>query len=147
MGTIYNPENFEPRSSVGYLLNRVRVEFFDALDRELAPMDVTSAQYVIMSQIFHGLADSSAGLCRGISYDPGAMTRMIDRLEAKGLLRRVRNSEDRRAVNLELTGEGRAAFPKMREISVGVLNHFMRDFTRAEARQFEGFLERMLANA
>lgn len=147
MSAIYNPDAFEPRSSIGYLVNRVRTEMFDAIDRELAPLEVTAAQYVILSQIYYGMADSCSGLCKGISYDPGAMTRMIDRLEAKGLLRRVRNADDRRAVNLELTDEGRSAFPKMRESSVGVLNRFLSGFSRAEARQFEEFLKRALNNA
>ena len=35
-------------------------------------------------------------ICKGISYDAGAMTRMIDRLEQRGILRRVRVADDRR---------------------------------------------------
>lgn len=75
------------------------------------------------------------------------MTRMIDRLEAKGFIRRVRSAEDRRAVNLELTAEGKAVFPKLRVSVVGVLNRLLRGFTKSEARQLEGFLQRILANA
>jgi DNA-binding MarR family transcriptional regulator len=147
MSAIYNPDSYEPRGSVGYLVNRIRTEILDAMDRELAPFDVTGAQYVILSQIYFGMADSSSGLCRGISYDPGAMTRMIDRLEAKGLLRRVRNAEDRRSVNLEMTAEGMQAFPRMKEVSVAVQNRFLRGFSAGEARQLEDFLKRVLNNA
>jgi DNA-binding MarR family transcriptional regulator len=74
------------------------------------------------------------------------MTRMLDRLEAKGLIRRTRSAHDRRLLNLELTEEGRAAFPRMREISMSIANRFLRGFTKAEARQLEGFLNRMLEN-
>ncbi|HET7757895.1 MAG TPA: MarR family transcriptional regulator, partial [Steroidobacteraceae bacterium] len=90
---------------------------------------------------------SASDLCKGISYDAGAMTRMLDRLEAKGLIRRRRSPEDRRLVHLELTEEGRAAYPRMREISMSVQNRFLHGFSRAEARTLEGFLERMLENA
>ena len=82
-----------------------------------------------------------------ISYVAGAMTRMLDRLEAKGLIRRTRCSEDRRLMKLELTEEGRAAYPRMREISMSVANRFLRGFSKTEARQLEGFLNRMLDNA
>ena len=75
------------------------------------------------------------------------MTRMIDRLEAKGLIRRVRSADDRRAVNLELTDEGKAVIPKMRVKVVAVLNRLLRGFTKSEARQLESYLQRMLANA
>jgi DNA-binding MarR family transcriptional regulator len=75
------------------------------------------------------------------------MTRMLDRLEAKGLIRRTRSSQDRRLMNLELTDHGRAAYPRMREISMSIANHFLHGFSKAEARALEGFLDRMLENA
>lgn len=144
---IYDVKTYHPGTSVGYLVNRVRTEMLAAMDRELEPFDVTSAQYIIMGHLVYSLADSASGLCKGIAYDPGAMTRMIDRLEAKGLIRRARSEDDRRAVKLELTDEGRAVFPKMRVKVVGVLNHLLRGFTKSEARQLESLLQRMLANA
>jgi len=117
---IYDSASFQPGRHVGALVSRVKVEILTAIDRELSKV---------------------------ISYDAGAMTRMLDRLEAKGLIRRTRSSQDRRLMNLELTEEGRAAYPRMREISMAVANRFLRGFTKAEARQLEGFLNRMLDNA
>jgi len=78
------------------LVNRVRVELIDALDRELAQFDITAAQLIVLASVASREADSPAGLCKNISYDPGAMTRMIDRLEQKGLVRRNPNPDDRR---------------------------------------------------
>jgi DNA-binding MarR family transcriptional regulator len=146
LGNVYDVKTFQPGTSVGYLVNRVRTELLAAIDRELEPFDVTSSQYIIMGHLVYSLADSASGLCKGIAYDPGAMTRMVDRLEAKNLIRRVRSEDDRRAVKLELTSEGRELFPKMRVKVVGVLNHLMRDFTQGEARQLESLLQRVLAN-
>ncbi|MDB5811768.1 MAG: putative transcription regulator protein [Betaproteobacteria bacterium] len=147
MKDIYDAKHYQPETSVGYLLNRARAELLSAIDRELEPLDVTAAQYAILAQVAHELADSPAGLCKGIAYDPGAMTRMIDRLEAKKLIRRLRSPHDRRAINLELTDEGRAIVPKLRIQVVGVINRFLRGFTQSEARQFENFLQRMIRNA
>ena len=150
---IYDPQNYEPRKSVGYLMNRVRSAIFAAIDGELAvdpdlaPLEVTSAQFVVIGSLPLGEADSASQLCRGMSYDAGAMTRMIDRLETKGLIRRRRDNDDRRLVNLELTEQGREAFPKMKRCAMRVLNRFLRGFSQSEARQLEGFLNRMLENA
>jgi DNA-binding MarR family transcriptional regulator len=72
---------------------------------------------------------------------------MIDRLERKGLVRRARSPDDRRAVKLELTAEGKALYPKLVPIVVGVINRFLRGFRKQEVQQMEGFLKRMLANA
>jgi len=49
-------------------------------------------------------------------------------------------------VKLELSEAGRAALPKLRACSVGVLNKFLNGFIQAEARQLEGFMLRMLQN-
>ena len=117
-------------------------------DAELSALEISSAQFIVIAAL--ALADtakSASDLCKGISYDAGAMTRMIDRLESKGLIRRNRRPEDRRVVYLELTEEGTRAYPRMREVSMGVVNRFLRGFSQAEARQLEGFLSRMLENA
>jgi len=129
------------------MLNRVRAELVEALDRELAPFEITSAQFVILGSLVSGDADSASALCKEISYDPGAMTRMIDRLELKGLIRRLPHADDRRRMNLELTPKGKAVYPKLRASAVTVQNRFLRGFTKIEARQLEGFLQRMIASA
>jgi MarR family transcriptional regulator, multiple antibiotic resistance protein MarR len=153
MSDIYGPNNYEPRKAVGYLLTRVRSEMLAALDRELASdekcasMEVTSAQFVILANLHTGGMKSATELCKGISYDPGAMTRMIDRLEEKGLLTRRRNPSDRRQVNLELTEMGARALPPMKLAATRVTNRFLRDFSSSESGQLELLLTRMLENA
>ena len=144
---IYDPKTFDPTTGIGRLLTKVKGEIMDMLDRELAAFDITAAQYVILVKLASGETDSASTLCKGVSYDPGAMTRMIDRLERKGLVRRVRSPSDRRKVFVELTDEGRAVYPKLIDSAVRTINHFLRGFTRAEADQLENFLRRMLANA
>jgi DNA-binding MarR family transcriptional regulator len=153
LADIYDSESYQPRKGVGHLMSRVRAEMLAALDGELgaeqhlAPLGLSAAQFIVIANLASADTPKSASdLCKGISYDAGAMTRMLDRLESKGLIRRNRCPNDRRMVYLELTDEGRAAFPYMRDVSVRVLNRFLRGFTKAEARQLESFLMRMLEN-
>jgi len=154
MGDIYDSATYQPSKSIGSLLSRVRVEMLATVgqelenDRRLAPLELSAAQFIIIANLAKAEGPMSASdLCKGISYDAGAMTRMLDRLESKDLIRRSRSAVDRRLMHLELTDEGRAAWPRMREISMTVANRFLRGFTKAEARQLEGFLTRMLENA
>jgi DNA-binding MarR family transcriptional regulator len=128
------------------LVSRVRIAVMDALDAELAQYDISAAQMMVLGTIATGEADSAAGLCKGISYDPGAMTRMIDRLEQKGLLRRLPRPDDRRTQSLELTPEGKALYPKLAAAKEAVQRRFLRGFSEDEERMFEGLLNRMLAN-
>lgn len=143
---LFDSRTFEPRAGIGRLLSQVKIELMEALDRELAPLDITAAQYVILVTLAEGPTDSASGLCKGVSYDPGAMTRMIDRLERKGMVRRVRCPADRRKINLELTAEGKAVYPKLIDSAVAVLNRYLRGFSRDEITELETYLKRMLAN-
>src|SRR5258706_1104049 len=106
---IYEVETYQPASCVGQLIYRVRAAQMSALDQELAqdpdlaPLEISAAQYTIISVMAKRGVDSGAQLCKDLSYDAGAMTRMIDRLEAKGLVNRRRCPEDRRMVKLAMT--------------------------------------------
>ena len=142
----YDPATFEPRSCVGRLLTQVKLSMSDALDEELEPLGITSAQFVILVMLADADTESASNLCRSASYDQGAMTRMIDRLERKNLVRRVRSPDDRRRVNLELTAEGRAVYPKLIAAAASVNNRFLRGFSKADAGKLEDLLNRMLAN-
>ena len=143
---IYDPATFEPRNCVGRLLAQVKMSISEVLDEELAPLGITAAQFVVMVMLAEADSGSASGLCKSASYDQGAMTRMIDRLERKGLVRRVRSPEDRRRVNLELTAEGRAAYPKLIAIAANVNNRFLHGFSQYEVRQLESLLRQMLSN-
>jgi DNA-binding MarR family transcriptional regulator len=132
--------------SIIRLIHRLRVELIDALDRELAPYDISAPQLIVLSSVANSEADSAAALCKSISYDPGAMTRMIDRLEQKGLIRRVPNPDDRRATNLEITVAGKALYPQLLAAKETVQAQFLRGFSETDVRTLESLLNRVLEN-
>ena len=84
---------------------------------------------------------------RELQVDTGAMTRMLDRLEAKGLCKRVRSTVDRRVVHLELTPAGRRVADKVPAVLADVLNDFLSGFSKTELGALKDSLRRMLANA
>ena len=144
--SIYNPENYDFRNGVLPLIGRTRAAFIVALEARLAPFDLKSADYLVLKAIANDI-DTASAVCSLMAHDPGAMTRKIDVLEQRGLVRRVRSAEDRRAIKLELTPEGRKLYPKLIAVSVGLANEFLHGFTRGEVRQLEDMLKRVLANA
>ena len=86
----------KPRHGILRLINRVRVELIDALDRELSAFDISAPQLFVLSSVANGEADSAAGLCKTISYDPGAMTRMIEG-DAAAAISQLQAARDRQA--------------------------------------------------
>ena len=143
----YKPGNYRPDESVGYLMRRILSAVSLEVDRELEPSGLTNAQWVPLLKLHMGSASTVAELARECMLDTGGMTRLLDRLEAKGLVRRIRSSEDRRVVNLELTDEGRAAAREIPAILCGVQNSHMRGFSVEEWQTLKGLLRRILDNA
>lgn len=129
------------------MIRRVRDVQAEALDRELGPFDINATQFTILAALVSGDANSASGLCRRVAYDAGAMTRMVDRLVRKGLVRRVACPDDRRILHLEVTDEGKALYRELQARADTVQKRFRRGFTDNEVRQLEALLQRTLANA
>src|SRR5215470_16755573 len=110
--SIYDPATYDIRTAVGPLVSRVRAAILAELEERLAPYDLKAADYLVLFSLANDAADTASSVCSLLAHDPGAMTRKIDGLEKRGLVRRVRSEEDRRAVKLELTPEGKKLYPK-----------------------------------
>jgi DNA-binding MarR family transcriptional regulator len=143
----YRPDNYRPEESVGYLMRQILNFVSLEVERELEPSGLTNAQWVPLFKLYMGSASTVAELARECRLDAGGMTRLLDRLEGKGLVRRVRSSEDRRVVNLELTDEGRDAAKKIPAVLCGVQNAHMRGFSLEEWQLLRTLLRRILDNA
>src|SRR5262249_980791 len=79
-------------------------------------------------------------------YDAGSMTRILDRLEEKALVRRERGRDDRRVVFLRLTATGRAQLPRLASVAVRVLEAHLAGFSAAEIYTLKNYLGRMIDN-
>jgi DNA-binding MarR family transcriptional regulator len=132
--------------SIGYLVKRVRAMLSHAVEREIADSDVTYDQWGVLLMILTERGDTAAVLARGMECDTGSMTRMLDRLEAKGLIVRTRSTDDRRRIKLELTPTGEKLAERLVKAIVAVLNRHLDGFTVDELDLFKSFLRRMLAN-
>jgi DNA-binding MarR family transcriptional regulator len=140
------PQTPQDELSVGMLIGRARTTMLTNLDAELEPLGVTGTQYGVLKHIADSSAGTAADLCRINHYDTGSMTRLLDKLEEKGLLRRERCAQDRRVVYLKLTSAGRALLPKLREVGIRVINRQLAGFSAAEVDDLKRYLNRMIEN-
>src|SRR3981189_2009571 len=153
MGNTYEPNSMDLNNSLAPLLGQVRIAMLSGVDQEflrdeeVASLEVTAAQFVIIANVLKGHANSACELCKYMDYDRGAMSRMIDRLETKGLIRRVALAHTRRTMALEVTEAGKAAFPKMQACLTRVVNPLLKGVTKSQVREVEKALKRMLANS
>ena len=142
----YDAETYTPSDSVGYLMRRIITVVAQQIEHELEPSGLTNAQWVPLFKLALGSATTGAELARECELDAGAMTRLLDRLEGKGLCRRERSSEDRRVVNLEMTDEGREAVKVVPQVLSSVQNQLLAGFTVEEWETLKEFLRRILDN-
>jgi DNA-binding MarR family transcriptional regulator len=140
----YTPESFSLTDSVGFLLTKARNLLAAEMDTSLKDLDITGPQMGILVGMQSGLAATPFELSKMLSVDTGLMTRMLDKLEVKGLLERSRSVDDRRVVNLVLTKKGAEIANEIPKLVPEVLNARLKKFTKAEFNELCRLLDKFI---
>jgi len=140
----YRAESYCAEESVGYLMKRIMMSVVYQVDKRLDVHELTSAQWGPLMRLRTTGGSTVAELARWLQVDAGAMTRLLDRLEKKGLCKRVRSTEDRRVVKVELTPEGESAIREVPAVLAEVMNAHLAGFSKTEWQALKTYLQRML---
>ena len=132
---------------MGYWVGSLASAMRKGLNHELAPHGVSAAQWAILETCFRGEANTPSGLSRVIPIDTAAISRHLDKLRAKGLIRRRRQSSDRRSVRVELTEAGRALVPELEPFVQAHIARFQAGITEEEQAAFIGIIQKILRTA
>ncbi|MGB3836109.1 MarR family winged helix-turn-helix transcriptional regulator [Castellaniella sp.] len=132
--------------NVGLLIRQLHILFHRIIDLRTAPLGLTANQWRPLLLIEHKGMDTPAELARAMNVDSGAITRMLDRLEAKKFVRRERCDTDRRVVKISVTDEGLALSKQVTPIIADVLNLHLQGFSEDEIRMLLALLKRMITN-
>ena len=143
----YQAKGYKPEESMGYLMRNILNLVAHAIDREFAPTELTNAQWLPLFKLYMGRANTAAELARECNLDAGATTRLLDRLEAKGLCERKRSESDRRVVHIALTEAGTRAAEGIPAVLCEVQNTHLAGFSVEEFETLKGLLRRILDNA
>ena len=140
----YRADAYCAEESVGYLMKRIMLSVVHQVDKRLDVHELTSAQWGPLMRLRTTGGSTVAELARWLNVDAGAMTRLLDRLEKKGLCKRVRSTEDRRVVKVELTPEGATAIQEVPAVLADVMNAHLAGFSKSEWLALKSYLRRML---
>ena len=134
-------------SALGLLFRQVRDAMWARMALELADAghDLTFSQYITIKRLALGTAGVTE-LAKAADLNPGAMTRLLDRLEARGLLARVTDPNDRRALNIDLTDAGIAMWRDVDQCGQRVRERAMRGMDDATRAQLTRLLEQARDN-
>lgn len=142
----YDARRYVPGDSVGYLMHQAVQSMRRRIDQRMATLGLTAAQWYPLWRIRLDGPVGARDLARSTDIDAGAMTRLVDRLVAKGLVQRVRHSGDRRSVQLTLTAAGEAVAAKVPAELAALNNAYLRGFDADEWEQLRGLLRRVIDN-
>ncbi len=96
----------DPAASPGYIVRDTHLAFARALRARLHPHGMTPGQYFFLRALWIEQGLSQRELSRRVGTTEPTTASALRLLEKKGLVRRVRNRNDRRTINIFLTAEG-----------------------------------------
>ena len=131
----------------GHLIRRLHqqsTQVFQART-QAAGVDLTSVQFAALDGVQQQPGIDQASLAAVISFDRATIGGVIDRLEAKGLVRRTVSPDDRRARQLSLTPEGVQLLADVRPVVEALQAEILAALTPAERRSFTALARKALA--
>lgn len=132
------------RDHTGYWLNRLRGVVHARFEAALAEHGVTVAQWSVLITVYREDAVTPLEIARFIDVDPGSLTRLLDRMEDKDLVRRLPVDGDRRSIRIALTPRAAAITPQLAALADANDAAFFGILPEKELRDFRGALARLL---
>ncbi|MBP0628984.1 MarR family transcriptional regulator [Cupriavidus sp. AcVe19-1a] len=143
---LFDPSSYQMCDSVGYLLQRAKNALAHTVEQEVSSLDITHAQASCLIMIASGRAATVTDLGRELNTDMGSVTRLLSRMEKRGLIERQRRDADRRVVDLLLTEQGQALADRLPSIFCKVLSQHFSGFSADEVQLLKSMLRRVIDN-
>jgi DNA-binding MarR family transcriptional regulator len=140
----YTVDTLEAGKSVGFLVKRCGALMSQVAERRFTAEQVSFTQWMVIANLARFEHLTATELSAETCHDMGALTRIVDDLEAAGLARRQRSERDRRVVEITLTPEGRRHLQAGKRLVVELLNSLMAPFSRQEIETLIVLLQRLM---
>jgi DNA-binding MarR family transcriptional regulator len=117
-----NDENLGLENQLSFIMYACSKEMIKHYKPYLKEIGLTYTQYIAMRVLWSGDNITVNELSKRLYLDSGTTTPLLKKLEAKGLLERVRDISDERNVFIKLTKEGHELKTNIENISQKVLD-------------------------
>lgn len=130
---------------IGYWLRRVSNAVSVGFARKLETLDVAVAEWVFMRLLYRRDPVPPSQIAEVMALTRGGITKIADRLIAKGYLAREDDPEDGRGQRLKLTTKGNQIVPKLAALADQNEAEFFAHFSSKEKRELMGLLQKTVA--
>lgn len=129
--------------SMGYLVRRTFRSFTAALEDRLSQHGVSISMWFFLRLLWEGDGRSQKELGEELGLAPPTTVSAMDNLERRGLIHRIRDIEDRRKINIYLTGAGRDLKRKLGHYAAEVNAIALQDLSPSETALLRNLLQRV----
>ena len=130
----------------GFLLNDVARLMRTVYDRRVKSLGLTRSQWWVLNHLFRGDGVTQTELAETLEIEKPTLGRLLDRLEAKGWVRREDDATDRRAWRVYLTDEVGPAMRELRAVAAELRRDALAGLSAAERERFVDTLLAIKAN-
>lgn len=128
---------------MGYLLRRVSNQVSGKFERSLSARSISVAEWVVLSQVANRRGITSGELADGLNLTRGAISKIVEKLETKGLLSRSSVQDDARVKKLFLTNNGSEILPQLVKIADDNDRRFFGSLTDGEQQVLRKLLQKL----
>jgi DNA-binding MarR family transcriptional regulator len=128
---------------LSFRIGRIKRAFRAEFEKRAAALGITKPQYHVLSRLWKGDGILTSVLARDVNVTSSTLTGVLDRLETKGLIRRAASGSDRRAVEIWLTGGGRAMREPLIKIIDEINDKALDGFSEQQQRRFIKVLDKV----
>ena len=129
---------------VNILNSRIKKCFFDKLQEN--GINITPEQFLVLDILWKEQSLSQQNIADIIQKDKNSVTKIIDSLEKKNLVRRVVDKNDRRINKIELTDDGSALEKVTTEVAINFMNDAIKDIDKQELDIFVNVMRKLKNN-
>ncbi|HEU0317051.1 MAG TPA: MarR family winged helix-turn-helix transcriptional regulator [Solirubrobacteraceae bacterium] len=133
------------RPPIGLQLARTSHVVSQAFERAMAEAGGSASAWQVLLLVRSQQWDTQAGMAAAMGISGATLTHHLNALEARGLVRRWRDSSNRRVQQAELTDAGKALFDRLREVAVGHDARLRSKLTDAETELLAELLRKLQA--
>ena len=140
-GAIYREDE-----SIGFILCSAELKMKQHFQRKIKLFGITPEQWAILSRLFEEDGISQKELSEKTLKDQAALTRTLDRMEKRELIKREASPNDRRSFLVHLTDAGQIMRSEIEPIVEECHEVAMKGFTEEEVKVLKKLLRRTILN-
>lgn len=130
----------------GFILHDVARLLRTTFDRRVRALGLTRSQWWVLNHLFRNDGTTQSELAVVLEIEKASLGRLLDRMEAKGWVRREADASDRRAKRVFLTREVEPAIKAMRAAAAELRRDALAGLSAEQQEQFVDALLAIKAN-